>query len=185
MKNIFFISDTHFSHSNIIKFTFPDGRPIRPGYTDDILQHDEILIERWNKTIGQHDKVYHLGDVGFKNKDRLDKVLSRLNGKKRLILGNHDTMDIEVYTKHFEKIFSWRHFGRDMGVNFVCCHYPLHPGSFEYRAGQPGWCVHGHIHEKLIMKDDGTPDPRYINVCVEHVNGTPVEFEELKRKMVR
>lgn len=191
MTDIWFLSDHHFNHKNILTFRTdtPNGELIRPGFTD-VNHMNEVMIENHNRTVKNGDKVYFLGDVSFANPDRMHTVLSRLNGKKRLILGNHDTFHVSEYAKHFGKIMSWRAFG-EFKKKFICCHYPLHPQSFQYRKGSPGWCVHGHIHEKLVRlntnKDlipTGAPDPKFINVCVERRNYTPVHVEDLMKEMV-
>ena len=85
----FLISDTHFGHGNILNFTRDDGTPLRGGFTD-IDHHDEFLIQNWNKVVGVNDKVYHLGDVGFKSFAKLKETMDRLKGTKILIKGNHD-----------------------------------------------------------------------------------------------
>ena len=78
----FFISDTHFCHTNILKY---DNRPF-----SSIEEHDENLIENWNSRVTNKDIVYHLGDFGFGQKDKLQDIFNRLKGRKRLIRGNHD-----------------------------------------------------------------------------------------------
>lgn len=167
MANIFFASDHHFSHKNILKFEDVHGNPIRPQFKD-VDEMDNYMIERHNLVVTDQDKVYFLGDVGF-NRNRLDQILPQLKGKKRLILGNHESFDMSFYSKHFQKIMSWRFFG-EQDPKFVCCHYPLHPSSFRYKNA---FNVHGHIHEKAV----GEPD--YVNVSVERINYTPVSIEEV------
>lgn len=184
-RSIWFVSDTHFNHGNILKFRtkYPDGDLVRPGFLD--VQHmNETMIENWNSVVKPNDIVYHLGDVAFGNVTDMENILNRLNGKKRLILGNHDKFDILVYRRHFKKIGSWRSFG-EFEKKFVACHYPLHADSFIYRSGGlDGFCVHGHIHEKVVLKEGSDqPDPRYINVCVERRRYTPIHIDDLMKEM--
>jgi len=80
---IFFTSDSHFSHKNTMKYC---GRPF---WTT--AQCDEAMIERWNSVVGPEDTVYHLGDVAM-HTSPIERILPRLNGKKILIVGNHDLM---------------------------------------------------------------------------------------------
>lgn len=192
MADIYFISDTHLSHNNILTFRTdtPNGELIRPGF-ENIEHMNETIIENWNKVVKPSDKIYHLGDVALGNVKDFHNIMRRLNGKKRLILGNHDKFDLPVYMKYFQKISSWRSFG-EFEKKFVACHYPLHHHAFQYRKGSPGWCVHGHIHEKLVrintdkeLRPIGMPDSRYINVCVEHRNYTPVHLDTLLSEMRR
>lgn len=142
------------------------------------------MIARWNERVADSDIVYHLGDLmmgeGVDQKD-LDAIMPRLKGKKRLVLGNHDGMQMSAYARYFQKIMSWRHFGTDLTgceVSFIACHYPLHPSTVndgELIGNQ--FCLHGHTHDRLIA------DLSYINVCVEHTGFAPVALEDLVATM--
>src|SRR5688572_21270703 len=102
MAEIWVISDTHFNHENIIKYC---GRPFK-----DAKSMNECMVERWNETVKPQDKVYHLGDVymggGFDREHTLN-LLCNLNGKKRLILGNHDNGKDQILQRVFQKIDVW------------------------------------------------------------------------------
>jgi len=94
MKETFLVSDTHFTHMGVCKFTRSDGvTKLRPWSTPEEM--DEAMVEKWNAVVKPHDKVYHLGDVVMRVKD-LD-ILNRLNGDKVLIRGNHDIYDISGF----------------------------------------------------------------------------------------
>ena len=163
MSNIFLIGDTHFGHSNIITFKRDDGTPLRNFET--ILEHDEALIKNWNSVVSPNDKVYHLGDVGFKKFSYLEEILSRLNGSKILIKGNHDNFKLSQYAQYFKDVRgSWTL------DKFILSHIPLHPDSL-YR-----WtaCIHGHLHANSLA------DPKYYNVSAECINYTPIEFEKIR-----
>lgn len=165
MAEKWFISDTHFFHENIIKFC---GRPFDNA---DIM--NTYMIKEWNARVAPSDKVYHLGDVacGFGGDDKkLNALLNALNGKKRLILGNHDNAKSVSLQHHFEKIELW--FGRKEW-GFTCSHIPLPLNHL--RDGN--FCVHGHIHNNL------EDDPHYINLCVEHHQYAPVHIDEIFRQM--
>lgn len=83
---VFFTSDTHFGHSNIIKYC---QRPFNSA------EHmDEVLISNWNEVVSPQDIVFHLGDFCFGSDKEWIKILQRLNGTKYLILGNHDLKKI-------------------------------------------------------------------------------------------
>ena len=95
MRDIWFISDTHFNHSNFLKFTDADGKLIRPF--DTIEQMNELIMGNWADTVKPGDIIYHLGDVYFGSHDEAGKMLRKLPGRKRLIVGNHD--DIKEIVK--------------------------------------------------------------------------------------
>ena len=182
MTDIWFISDTHFNHENILKFTYHESdRKIRPGF-DNVDHMNEFMIDKWNSVVKPQDKVYHLGDVYFGNQEAAGKIVSRLNGHKRLILGNHDDGKSVVFQKYFDKVQLWRMFKED-GLLFT--HVPVHPSTlgedrFDKFTGmgkikQRMVNVHGHIHQ------NPSPDGPYICVCVEQVNYTPVHIDQLKQ----
>lgn len=163
--NIFFISDTHFDHTNILKFTGSDGELIRPGFRD--TNHmNEVMIENWNSVVKPGDKVYHLGDFCMGSATIVGRLMPRLNGRKRLVVGNHD--QIKELCPFFEKVQLWRIFKE---YNFVCTHIPLLRGQMR----KVEYNVHGHIHQNLMQ------DSMYINVCVEHTNYTPVALEDITK----
>lgn len=173
MGNRFFISDTHYGHTNTWeKFKNPDGSPLRPFTSTEEM--DEVMVSRWNKVVGPNDAVYHLGDVVIA-KRHLETV-KRLNGKKRLIRGNHDIFKDELYrAAGFEQIHGVKVFD-----DFICSHIPLHPDSITTRFR----CnVHGHLHGNRVTRVlNGVTeiDPRYFSVCVEQINFTPISMDDLK-----
>lgn len=169
MSNIFFISDTHFGHVNILTFE-PVFRPFKT-----IEEHDEVLVSNWNKTVKKGDIVYHLGDFTL-SEDRI-QIANRLNGDKRLILGNHDKFATATYMKYFTHLYGCKGFE---GV--WLSHIPVHPYSLGNRATHN---IHGHLHSKNVMKSGFggyiiQRDERYLNVGCEQIGLTPVAWEDLK-----
>ena len=137
-----------------------------------VEEMDEALIDNWNSVVKPGDKVYHLGDVTFGNKENyIENIHKKLNGKKRLIVGNHD--DVKFLAPYFEKVMLWRMFP-DLGL--LLTHVPVHRSTLgEGRFDGKGMInVHGHIHQ------NPSPEGPYKCVCVEQVNYTPVSIEELK-----
>ena len=80
-KNVYFTSDTHFGHSNIMRFC---QRPF-----SDVTDMNNCLIENWNNKVGKDDIIFHLGDFAMGGSNLWNGILERLNGHKILILGNH------------------------------------------------------------------------------------------------
>jgi len=179
MRDIWIISDTHFSHENILKFKGVDGQPIRSFAS--MEEMNEHMIERWNSVVKDGDIVYHLGDVFFRQENPpIYTILERLQGRKRLILGNHDNGKSPVLQKYFQKIMGWRHFRADFGL--LLTHVPVHPSVLgEGRFGHNKMRnVHGHLHTNRVMrKGYGIPDENYVNVSVKQINYTPVHIEEI------
>lgn len=155
------ISDLHLGHKSILRFS-----PERGGTTVD--EHDEWIIEQWNKTVlHKHDVVWILGDVAF-SQIALHKVC-RLKGYKNLVRGNHDTQSTQAYLKYFNNVF-----GITKVSGMWLSHAPIHPQELRGRAN-----VHGHVHNNSIRDVNGELDPRYMNVCVEALNGIPVLLDDL------
>jgi calcineurin-like phosphoesterase family protein len=157
MSETWLIGDTHLRHDKIIRDDF-EGK-YRPFQT--IEEHDEALIERWNKTVGPRDIVWHLGDVAF-SKEGL-ALVGRMNGIKNLVLGNHDQFDMYEYMKYFAHIV-----GAIKMHKYILTHVPIHPSQFYRFKGN----IHGHLHSEKL------DDPRYICVSAEHTGLAPILFEE-------
>ena len=155
---VFLISDTHFGHANIIKYA---NRPF-----DSVEEMNEAMVENWNSVVKQGDKVYHLGDVTMNSKS-LD-ILSRLNGRKVLIKGNHDTQKLKFYTPHFYDIR-----GSHELDNFILTHIPV---ALQQSERYPDGNIHGHLHEKNM------DNKWYINVSVEQINYTPIAFDDIRQR---
>lgn len=154
--NIFFISDLHLGHKNIIKFS----RDYRVGLT--IEEHNEWLVSQWNSVVGKGDIVYVLGDVAFGHENL--KYLDQMKGQKFLIRGNHDGGDISVFKPYFQNIYGLLKY-----KGFWLSHAPIHPASLRNLFN-----LHGHVHQNTLE------DLRYINVSVEALNGIPISLDTLK-----
>jgi calcineurin-like phosphoesterase family protein len=93
---VFFISDTHFGHENIIRMC---RRPF-----GSVAEMDEALIARWNERVGAADTIYHLGDFCYRNRCGADTYLRCLNGQIHLIAGNHDDETIAQHASLFASV---------------------------------------------------------------------------------
>lgn len=132
----FYISDTHFCHSNIIAF---DNRPFKT-----VDEMNGALIQNWNNAVSDQDVVYILGDFHWGKAKEWPAILSQLNGQKELIRGNHDIklpMNPEV-RKFFRDVKDYKEI-KDGEQNIVLCHYPL---PF-FKNMYYGWMhLYGHVH---------------------------------------
>jgi calcineurin-like phosphoesterase family protein len=184
MPASFVVSDTHFGHAGVCKFTEADGvTKIRP-WTDP-EQMNEDMIRMWNDTVRPGDKVYHLGDVVINR--RYLPVLDRLNGDKVLIKGNHDIFRLEEYTKYFRDIRAYHVLN-----GLILSHIPVHADSL----ARFGCNIHGHLHTHRVMKPIGVDartgtvkygneiDPRYFNVSVEQIGFKPMLFEDVCKSII-
>ena len=160
MSNIFWTADTHFWHTNIIKY---QNRPF-----SDREEMNEVMIKNWNDRVKPKDTIYHLGDFGFTGQGETQALLNRLNGKIHLLLGNHDR-------KWTPNLIGWETVGhyKQLKIDkkfFVMCHYPIerwnrcHHGSIH---------LHGHTHGNLL----GTPNRFDVGVDVSDFK--PVSLEQI------
>ena len=97
-KGQFFTSDWHVGHANVLVF---DNRPFK-----DLNHMHEVLVNNYNATVTQDDVCYFLGDMGLGNSDALKNVISRLNGTKVLVLGNHDKGVNSMYNIGFDVVIN-------------------------------------------------------------------------------
>lgn len=167
---IYFTSDLHFSHQNIIRYC---DRPFTS-----VDEMDESLIANWNARVRKNDKVWILGDVFFCDAGRAKEIMYQLNGEKHLIMGNHDKMirnQVPVQ-KLFDQIHPPLIREHIDGVMVIMCHYPLltwekaHYGSF---------MLHGHAHGKLAYD----PKFRRLDVGVDVHDYAPILWEDVKAKL--
>ena len=127
-SGVFFTSDTHFNHTNIIRFC---SRPFK-----DVEHMNETLIANWNRVVGPDNIVFHLGDFCLGGSAEWTKILKRLNGKIYLIAGNHDMKNLrQNYTKYFELITMQMYIEVD---SFAIAAHTMIPGSFSAMCIQAG-----------------------------------------------
>ena len=140
---VFFISDTHFGHENIIKLC---KRPFASA-----AEMDDALIARWNERVGGGDTVYHLGDFCYRSSRGAGAYLSQLNGEIHLVAGNHDGGTLAEHAALFASVTHIREI-HEKGHHIVLCHYPMREwhGSWE-----KAWHLFGHVHGRLNHEPHG------------------------------
>jgi len=171
--NTYLTSDPHYGHANIIKYC---NRPFK-----DVAEMNEQLIANWNGTVGRDDMVYVLGDMFFCDVDKARAILHRLNGKKRLVLGNHDKLIRREPTLQalFDKILPDLHEETINGVRVVMCHYPLLTWN---KAAHGSIMCHGHQHNHNPIS---RPDRRCYDVGVDANGYRPVKLENIVAQLAK
>ena len=176
---VFFTSDTHFYHSNIINFC---GRPFK-----NVEVMNETLIANWNSVVGPDDIVFHLGDFCLGGSAEWTNILNRLNGKIYLIVGNHDIKNLrQGYYSHFEHIAMQMHI--EVGKQKIYlnhCPFLCYGGAY-----RDTWQLFGHVHTSKQNTGIDAPRlhmlfPTQYDVGVDNNNFTPVSFEQVKRIIER
>ena len=173
MTKTWLVSDTPFGHDNMYRFTDSrTGLRVR-DWAETAEEGDSIMRETWNARVRPDDKVYHLGDVAIPRRGM--KCMEGLNGRKVLIRGNHDIFKLADYTPYFHDVR-----GSHKLADTILTHYSIHPTEIPL-----SWCrgnIHGHLHSNLIRLADDSLDPRYENVCIEHTDCGPIDFEEVRAR---
>lgn len=152
-KQIFFSSDWHVGHANVIKF---DNRPF-----DDLNHMHRVLINNYNSCVTDDGVCYFLGDMGFCKSEVLAKVMKQLNGTKVLLLGNHDRNTYSMYNQGFDVVLN-------VGIFYIAdkrismSHCPL-PGitredTTEMKNAKEGDHWHGEHKNQMFMSQDATAD---------------------------
>lgn len=160
---IYFISDTHFCHSNIIKYC---DRPFK-----DAKEMNETIINNWNNIVTNEDIVYHLGDFCLSTDDEIKNIFNRLIGTIILIRGNHDRKSFKFYEKIGFKVLTNAPIILEK-YKLMLSHVPL-PDS-KIKEGYIN--LHGHIHNKSISEDYS--DEKHINLSVDVTGYKPVSIDE-------
>ena len=164
---VVFIGDLHLGHRTIVEHSGDK----RGGAT--VEEHDEwVIAQCLSVQPTKRTLWYILGDVAM-NIDRLS-LLDELPGRKILVLGNHDTMNSQVYLKYFERIV-----GGFKKYDMWITHMPMHALEL---YGRPN--IHGHTHYNTLWHD-----PRYLNAAIEWLpDRRPITLDEVnqawKRRMV-
>jgi len=149
MSNVYVIGDLHLGHRKLAEIRgFPNTE-----------EHDLTILNRWNETVHKRDVVYLLGDACFGNLN----ALTRLNGTKKLAMGNHDK-NASAYVDIFSQVRAMYQFD-----GCLLTHIPVHPCQF--RRWELN--VHGHTHSHSL------DDDRYVNVSAEEINLRPVLLRQL------
>ena len=156
---------TLINHRNIIKYC---NRPF-----DNVEDMNSTLIKNWNSVVDNEDTVYHLGDFGMGNKYDITEWRSALNGRIKLIKGNHDGHSNQWYRDcGFDEVYDHSILIQDF---YILSHAPL-----SVMPNYPFVNIFGHIHNNGELPDFGK---NFYNACVEVNNYTPILFEEIKKSI--
>jgi len=197
-KRVFFTSDTHYFHENVIKFS---NRPFR-----DIDHMHQVLINNYNSVVGYGGVCYFLGDFGFAGSAEIKRLISKLKGTKIIILGNHDKGVNAMYNVGFDAVLM----SSSMiisGERVTMSHCPLLDTYRENTLGMKGYDgsenwhgekrhsrfsltnegqfhLHGHIHSPNGGKSKRI-EGRQIDVGVDANNYYPLSISKIESDIVK
>ena len=161
---IFFTSDQHFGHKNIIHLC---DRPF-----SDTVQMNNFMTYKWNSVVTPDDVVYVLGDIAYKMARHFSSYMEPLNGEKHLIIGNHDKLPPIEYERHFKTVQTYLEIKLG-SQRIVMFHYPM--VSWNHR-GMGSWHLYGHVHGVHLNVHKAV---KAYNVGVD-VNGfAPMSYDQI------
>ncbi len=167
MSNVYFTSDLHLGHANMLSFRSEIHEHLFPT----VEYMNQYIVDMWNSAVkNKRDVVWVLGDVAMQDMSALS-YLHKCKGIKRLIMGNHDTADYKTYAKYFDSIH-----GCVRKYGWTLTHVPIHPNEMVYRRWDIN--IHGHIHHKDKLL--GHP---YYNVNMDTNGMSPISLQELRERV--
>lgn len=177
-----YIADCHFGHRNALAF---DNRPFKT-----IEEMEEVMVANWNKRVKNCDDIYILGDFCWGKKKEWLELLPKLNGRKHLILGNHDLKDYSAVDGYFVSIKDYDVvYDNLMDKNVVLSHYPI--PTYKKNYSKDYVHLYGHVHNSIetnitarVMRElsEYWEKPKYafnIGVMMPWMNYTPRNLEEI------
>lgn len=160
------ISDSHFYHNKIIEYCQ------RPFNT--IEEMNQVIIKNWNQVIARDDIVYVLGDFCFGNKETLKEIVSQLNGRKILILGNHDRLTKGAYLDAgFETVTKCPII---VDNDFILSHQPIQGDLGKF------YNIHGHRHK---LPSEAQFSPRHFDIGVDDHNFFPHDLDTVIKTLYK
>lgn len=170
--NVWFISDIHYGHKNILYHQPQRIERMNLSSKDDIEGHDKWIIEMWNNTVKRGDHIYILGDLAMGDYESTRKFLHKIKQKGcvlHLIVGNHDKQAVK-----FPDMFNSIDLIKDVtfkksvfpflkeNLITVMCHYPMKSWA---RKAHGSLMLYGHVHDNSPWLND--TDELTINVGLD------------------
>lgn len=190
-RNIWFTSDTHWGHKNIVRgcsaWEANEGGPKARDF-DTLEEHNEELIFKFNSVVKENDELWHLGDWSFGGHENIKKFREKLNCKNiHLVFGNHD-QHIEPINSPYRSLFSsidyykelnfkldvkWKQFQK---LKIVMSHYAMRVWNKSHHGS-----IHLYGHSHGTLPDNGT---RSMDVGVDTNNLFPYHLDEVLLKLI-
>lgn len=144
---IYYTSDLHFSHNNIIQYC-------RRPFVDGDEMNSE-MIRRWNETVSDDDTIYYLGDFSLGKASEIESLVASLKGHKHLVYGNHDQATLGKHRKAAWESVQSELYIEDDGMVVWLNHYPYGKDIFDKRGlyrppASRNWdiALNGHCHNE-------------------------------------
>ena len=172
MGELFFTSDTHFCHNQ--------GFLYEPRGFSSIEEHDETIVENWNKVVKPEDRVIHLGDVMLNDNEKGIEYIKRLNGEICIVWGNHCSENRQKLLSALPNVIvlGYAHLFKYKKLSIYLSHYPTLTANYDdKRLSQHVINLHGHTHQQANFLYPN--NPFMYHVGVDSHNCTPVHIDEV------
>lgn len=180
-EKVYFTSDNHFMHKNILGYT---NRPFTS-----VEDMDEELIKNWNSVVTDDDLIFCLGDFALGNGNKCNEILKRLKGNKVLIMGNHEKTVVS-YKINVEEFNGGIYEMLEIGVideslengkqDIILSHYPMLAWNKSHRGSIQ---LFGHLHG--VFDDKEFLHPNQMDVGVDSNHFKPISYYEVKQKLFK
>lgn len=182
--DIFFISDFHLFHKNVIRF---DNRPFLDEFGQpDLPAMHKTIIDNWNATVDKNDIVFYLGDLCFGRWEWAQQIVDKLNGKIHFVMGNHDRVEDIKKINRFLSINDYV----DLNIfnsktredfHFTIMHFPIYSWN---RMGHGSIHVHGHCHGNLHHGESASyyENRKVIDVGCNLIDYTPISYKAILKQ---
>ncbi len=160
MNKVFFTSDNHFGHENILKKFCPNTRQGR-----DVEEMNRLMIAQWQSQVEPSDTVYMLGDVFFCQEEKALNILNQLPGQKVLVYGNHDKVikNSPRIKSKFASIQDYLEL-KVCGTNVILFHFPMYEWN---RMHHGSYHLYGHIHSRYGEQEHPAIKGRCMDVGID------------------
>ncbi len=190
MPRVWFTADTHFGHSNILKYCNrpflndeesrlleDDPRGSWRVSRESLARHDDALIEAINRSVAVDDTLWILGDFCWGKYREAKRYVDRIQcDRVHLVWGNHDDRTVgQAFTKTIEQGMI-----RVQDQRIWLNHYPMRSWDGRFHGS---WHLYGHVHGRFSAEDAEKPWSLTRDVGVDVCNYAPISFEELQEFM--
>ena len=172
MSELFFCSDTHFCHNQ--------GFLYEPRGFSSIEEHDEAIVENWNKVVKPEDRVIHLGDVMLNDNEKGIEYIKRLNGEICIVWGNHCSENRQKLLSALPNVIvlGYAHLFKYKKLSIYLSHYPALTANYDDKHfSQHVINLHGHVHGRTPWIN--LRNPFMYDVGMDSHNCTPVHIDEI------
>jgi len=172
---IWFTSDLHLNHYNILTLEKENLAKNGLSYIRTIEEYNDMIINRINSCVKAEDTLYILGDVAFGGLDVIRPLINRINGHKILVMGNHDRFQkSQGQYLGFKETYDCPIYLNGVRGKVILSHEPVMEA---YNNPYVTLNIHGHLHNSCLDL------PNYLNINIAEHEYYPVNYDTLCKRI--